>query len=156
YSGRQLAASGVRDLEQGSQRTGFHLHPADPDPGHQQILARVDATKRRESSPTRGTVAASWLCEPTGKVGERKRRRCHLQSSAAHRRENHQVADEIGLASGYKYTNYASQFQDPFAGYGQANKERLRSIAEKHDPSGVFQELSPGGFKVTKGAPQIL
>ncbi|KAK1702171.1 hypothetical protein BDP67DRAFT_378783, partial [Colletotrichum lupini] len=60
------------------------------------------------------------------------------------------VADEMGLASGYKYTNYASQFQDPFAGYGQANKERLRSIAEKHDPSGVFQDLSPGGFKVTK------
>ncbi|KAL0768481.1 hypothetical protein CaCOL14_009457 [Colletotrichum acutatum] len=66
------------------------------------------------------------------------------------------VADEMGLASGYKYTNYASQFQEPFAGYGQANKERLRSIAEKYDPSGVFQELSPGGFKVTKGAPQIL
>ncbi|KXH52976.1 FAD binding domain-containing protein [Colletotrichum nymphaeae SA-01] len=66
------------------------------------------------------------------------------------------VAEEMGLASGYKYMNYASQFQDPFAGYGQANKERLRSIAKKYDPSGVFQELSPGGFKVTKGAPQIL
>lgn len=66
------------------------------------------------------------------------------------------VADEMGLASGYKYTNYASQSQDPFAGYGQANKERLRLIAEKYDPNGVFQELSPGGFKVTKGAPQIL
>ncbi|KAK1500528.1 FAD binding domain-containing protein [Colletotrichum tamarilloi] len=66
------------------------------------------------------------------------------------------VADEMGLASGYKYMNYASQFQDLFDGYGQANKERLRSIAEKYDPSGVFQELSPGGFKVTKGAPQIL
>ncbi|KAL2876528.1 hypothetical protein SGCOL_008337 [Colletotrichum sp. CLE4] len=66
------------------------------------------------------------------------------------------VADEMGLASGYKYTNYASQFQDPFAGYGQDNKDRLRSISQKYDPTGMFQELSPGGFKVTKGAPQIL
>ncbi|KXH68837.1 FAD binding domain-containing protein [Colletotrichum salicis] len=53
-------------------------------------------------------------------------------------------------------TNKASQFQDPFAGYGQDNKYRLRSISQTYDPTGVFQELSPGGFKVTKGAPQTI
>ncbi|KAK1455762.1 FAD binding domain-containing protein, partial [Colletotrichum melonis] len=100
--------------------------------------------------------------QPLGFVNLRARWESAKDDDAIYRAQQrteeriNKVADEMGLDSGYKYTNYVSQFQDPFAGCGQANKERLRSIAEKYDPSGAFQELSPGGFKATKGAPQIL
>ncbi|KAH7018783.1 FAD binding domain-containing protein, partial [Ilyonectria destructans] len=66
------------------------------------------------------------------------------------------VAKERGLYNGCKYTNYASQFQDPFSGYGKANRKRLLDIAKMYDPDRVFQTLQPGGFKITKGAPQVL
>ncbi|KAL0933234.1 FAD binding domain-containing protein [Colletotrichum truncatum] len=66
------------------------------------------------------------------------------------------AAKERGLYNEYKYTNYASQFQDPFSGYGKANKKRLLDIAKKYDPEGVFQILEPYGFKITKGSPQTL
>ncbi|KAH6974656.1 hypothetical protein BKA56DRAFT_591608 [Ilyonectria sp. MPI-CAGE-AT-0026] len=65
------------------------------------------------------------------------------------------AAKQRGLYSIFKYTNYASQFQDPFLGYGSVNKKRLLKIAQKYDPAGVFQTLVSGGFKLTKG-PQHL
>lgn len=51
------------------------------------------------------------------------------------------------------YMNYASQFQDPVAGYGSQSKERLLAVSEKYDPQGVFQDLQPGYFKLDKGPP---
>jgi FAD/FMN-containing dehydrogenase len=57
-------------------------------------------------------------------------------------------AQEMGLRHRYLYTNYASQFQNPMAGYGTKNLERLKSIARKYDPEGVFQSLQPGYFKL--------
>ncbi|KAF2150193.1 FAD binding domain protein [Myriangium duriaei CBS 260.36] len=53
-----------------------------------------------------------------------------------------------GLQSDYLYMNYASQYQDVIASYGTANKQRLISIADKYDPTGLFQKLSPGFFKL--------
>ncbi|KAI8214233.1 Bifunctional solanapyrone synthase [Colletotrichum sp. SAR 10_76] len=61
------------------------------------------------------------------------------------------AARERGLYNGFKYTNYASQFQDPFTSYGAENKARLLKIAKEYDPEGVFQKLVSGGFKLTHG-----
>jgi hypothetical protein len=58
-----------------------------------------------------------------------------------------------GLASDFIYMNYASPWQDPLASYGAANLERLRQVAKVYDPTGVFQRLQPGYFKLEGGAP---
>ncbi|TEA13088.1 Bifunctional solanapyrone synthase [Colletotrichum sidae] len=65
------------------------------------------------------------------------------------------AARERGLYNGYKYTNYASQFQDPFTGYGADNKARLLKLSKDYDPDGVFQKLVSGGFKLTRGPEQL-
>ena len=58
-----------------------------------------------------------------------------------------------GLDNDYIYMNYASQFEDPIASYGAANVERLLGISRKYDPTGVFQNLHPGHFKLAQGPP---
>ncbi|KAJ5113447.1 hypothetical protein N7456_001981 [Penicillium angulare] len=57
-------------------------------------------------------------------------------------------AKELGLDHQYLYMNYASQFQDPIRGYGEANVARLKQIARIYDPTEVFQRLQPGYFKL--------
>lgn len=61
-------------------------------------------------------------------------------------------AESRGLAVDYIYMNYASQFQAVVPSYGATNQAKLKSIAKKYDPTGVFQELQPGYFKLD-GAP---
>ncbi|KAF4947628.1 hypothetical protein FSARC_13930 [Fusarium sarcochroum] len=61
-------------------------------------------------------------------------------------------ARKRGLGNDYIYMNYASQYQDVIAGYGSTNKAKLKKIAKKYDPNGVYQRLQPGYFKL-EGAP---
>ena len=61
-------------------------------------------------------------------------------------------AKEMQIDEDYIYMNYASQYQDVIGSYGVSNKDRLKSIAAKYDPTGVFQDLQPGWFKLD-GAP---
>ncbi|KAI4921219.1 uncharacterized protein J4E92_008208 [Alternaria infectoria] len=58
------------------------------------------------------------------------------------------AAKAKGKANEYLYMNYASPWQDPVAGYGPANKARLQAISKKYDPTGVFEILQPGYFKL--------
>lgn len=58
-----------------------------------------------------------------------------------------------GLFIEYVYMNYASEYQDVLKSYGEENYGKLRAIAEKYDPSAVFQKLMPGYFKFG-GAPR--
>ncbi|KAF9894028.1 hypothetical protein FE257_009000 [Aspergillus nanangensis] len=62
-------------------------------------------------------------------------------------------AKSLGLYHEYIYMNYASQFQDVLPGYGAANLAKLQKIAAKYDPTGVYQKLQPGYFKLSGGAP---
>lgn len=48
----------------------------------------------------------------------------------------------------FKYMNYAHNEQDVIASYGQKNKDFLKAVAARYDPTGVFQKLQPGGFKL--------
>jgi hypothetical protein len=48
----------------------------------------------------------------------------------------------------YLYMNYASPYQNPVAGYGATNQEKLKAISKKYDPKGVFERLQPGYFKL--------
>ncbi|KAL4879682.1 hypothetical protein BJY04DRAFT_208584 [Aspergillus karnatakaensis] len=60
-------------------------------------------------------------------------------------------AKSRGVDNNFVYMNYASRFQDVVSSYGDANKARLRDIASKYDPRGVYQTLQPGYFKLTHG-----
>jgi FAD/FMN-containing dehydrogenase len=57
-------------------------------------------------------------------------------------------ANEMGIYEEYIYMNYASQFDDVIASYGAENKARLIEVSRKYDPTGVFQRLVPGYFKL--------
>ncbi|TVY27910.1 Bifunctional solanapyrone synthase [Lachnellula hyalina] len=45
--------------------------------------------------------------------------------------------------------NYAHPTQEVFQNYGKGNVEKIREVAAKYDPDGVFQYLCPGGFKIS-------
>jgi len=59
------------------------------------------------------------------------------------------AAKAKGKATDYLYMNYASPWQDPVAGYGPANQAKLKAISKKYDPTGVFEVLQPGYFKLS-------
>jgi hypothetical protein len=48
------------------------------------------------------------------------------------------------------YLDYADTTQDPLKSYGSENVEKMKAAAKKYDPFGVFQDLVPGGFKISK------
>ena len=52
----------------------------------------------------------------------------------------------------YIYMNYASQFQAVVPSYGKKSHAKLKAVARRYDPKGVFQRLQPGYFKLD-GAP---
>ncbi|KAL2862921.1 FAD-binding oxidoreductase [Aspergillus lucknowensis] len=59
------------------------------------------------------------------------------------------LAEGEGLASRYRYMNYAAAtWQDPIAGYGEESLEHLYRMSRKYDPRKVFQEKVRGGFKL--------
>lgn len=60
------------------------------------------------------------------------------------------IAKDKGTYSPFVYVNYAGPNQQPLCGYGHENVEALRKAARKYDPSGVFQTLMPGGFKISQ------
>lgn len=45
--------------------------------------------------------------------------------------------------------NYAHPTQEVFRNYGKKNVEKIREVAARYDPEGVFQHLCPGGFKIS-------
>lgn len=55
-----------------------------------------------------------------------------------------------GTAVDYLYLNYADKDQNPLLAYGAKNVEFMKTVAKKYDPSGVYQKLLPGGFKISK------
>jgi len=57
-------------------------------------------------------------------------------------------AKEKGQLHPFLYQNYAAEWQDVFAGYGEENRAKLRSVQKKYDPQDVFQRLQSGYFKV--------
>ncbi len=60
------------------------------------------------------------------------------------------AAKRLGTYEEFVYLNLAAQFQDPIRAYGEDNVQFIRRVAVKYDPAGVFQRLTPGGFKISK------
>lgn len=55
-----------------------------------------------------------------------------------------------GTAVDYLYLNYADKDQDVLSAYGADKVTFMKKAAGKYDPSGVFQEMVPGGFKISE------
>ncbi|CAK7237138.1 hypothetical protein SEUCBS140593_009856 [Sporothrix eucalyptigena] len=62
----------------------------------------------------------------------------------------HAYAASVGGDNEYIYLDYADETQDPLGSYGAANVAKMRAVARKYDPTGVFQHMVPGGFKISK------
>jgi hypothetical protein len=60
------------------------------------------------------------------------------------------TAKRNGTDIPFVYANYASRDQNPLASYGEANLAKLKEIAGKYDPQGVFQTLQNGGWLLSK------
>ncbi|KAA8618427.1 GlcD FAD-FMN-containing dehydrogenase [Pyrenophora tritici-repentis] len=58
-----------------------------------------------------------------------------------------------GTLENWQYLNYADSYQNPLGNYGDENVAKILAAAREFDPTGVFQEQTPGGFKITKAAP---
>ncbi|KAF5870590.1 putative fad binding domain containing protein [Botrytis fragariae] len=59
------------------------------------------------------------------------------------------VAGNLGVTNPFIYLNYAGQRQNPLAGYGEGNIEKMRALSRKYDRQGTFQKLVKGGFKIS-------
>lgn len=55
-----------------------------------------------------------------------------------------------GALNEFQYLNYADGNQNPIAGYGTANVDKLIKVSRKYDRDGVFQNLVRGGFKLPR------
>lgn len=53
-----------------------------------------------------------------------------------------------GATNSYIDMNHAKGSQKVLQSYGSGNYGFLQTTAKKYDPSGVFQKLMPGGFKL--------
>lgn len=58
-------------------------------------------------------------------------------------------ARRLGAYHPYKYMNYAAEWQDPIASYGEGSVEMLSRVSKHVDPKGVFREDVPG-FKIPR------
>ncbi|KAF2093744.1 FAD binding domain-containing protein [Rhizodiscina lignyota] len=63
-----------------------------------------------------------------------------------------QKAKEMGVWNEYLYLNYGLRHenytQDVITSYGQASQSMLKSVSKQYDPTGIFQNDVPGGFKL--------
>ncbi|KAJ0425371.1 hypothetical protein BJY00DRAFT_274133 [Aspergillus carlsbadensis] len=55
-------------------------------------------------------------------------------------------ARELDAYEPFLYLNYAAEWQDPVASYGEQSVERLRRVSKEVDPAGVFREVK--GHKI--------
>ncbi|KAH8724638.1 hypothetical protein GQ44DRAFT_727706 [Phaeosphaeriaceae sp. PMI808] len=58
-------------------------------------------------------------------------------------------AKSIGANNSYLYLGYADGAQGRVTSYGMDNVQKMKTAGEKYDPSGVFQNLVSGGFKIS-------
>lgn len=59
-------------------------------------------------------------------------------------------AEDIIRNVEFRYLNYSDISDDPLGTYGDDNVKKMREVANKYDPTGVFQTRVPGGFKISK------
>ena len=59
-----------------------------------------------------------------------------------------------GKDNDWIYLNYALADQDVLGSYGAENIALMQAASKKYDPTGVFQKLVPGGYKIANARPK--
>jgi hypothetical protein len=59
------------------------------------------------------------------------------------------AGNKLGVNVPFIYMNYADKPQDVLSGYGTNNLRKMAAASRKYDPNGVFQNLVPGGWKIS-------
>lgn len=60
------------------------------------------------------------------------------------------LAAESSLMLDYQFMNHAGPLQTVLDSYGPTNLDRLRSVAQTYDPTGLLQNLQNDGFLLRK------
>ncbi len=60
------------------------------------------------------------------------------------------LAAQKGKSARYRFTNYGYKTQRILEGYGKDSLANLRAVSNKYDPQGFFQNVVPGGFKLSQ------
>ncbi|KAL4974751.1 hypothetical protein BDW66DRAFT_81006 [Aspergillus desertorum] len=66
------------------------------------------------------------------------------------------IKDDARRLNSYEpflYLNYAADWQDPIASYGEKSIEMLKRVSRNVDPEGVLRGCLPGGFKIPLECP---
>ena len=50
----------------------------------------------------------------------------------------------------FLYMGDSSRDQNPIAGYGVTNVDKLKAVSQKYDPNQIFQTLQNNGFLLSK------
>lgn len=61
-----------------------------------------------------------------------------------------QLGEQRNLYLPFVYMGDSSRDQNPIAGYGAANVDKLKAVSQKYDPTQFFQTLQNGGFLLSK------
>lgn len=61
-----------------------------------------------------------------------------------------ELGEERGLYLPFLYMGDSSRDQNPIAGYGVNNVEKLKAVSKKYDPAQIFQTLQNNGFLLSK------
>lgn len=54
-----------------------------------------------------------------------------------------------GLGMRHRFLNYTFGSQKILEGYGAVNVAKFKAASKKYDPTGFFQTMAPGGFKIS-------
>ncbi|KIL84642.1 fad binding domain-containing protein [Fusarium avenaceum] len=72
------------------------------------------------------------------------------QIVAATNKRIEDFAERVGSLSKLRYLPYSDPRQNVLESYGEANVKHIKETANKYDPDGFFQEMVPGGFKISR------
>lgn len=60
------------------------------------------------------------------------------------------LGEERGLCLPFLYMGDSSRDQNPIAGYGVTNVEKLKAVSQKYDRAQIFQTLQNNGFLLSR------
>lgn len=130
--------SGVRDIN--GLTWSLSLEPLPPN-----IYQRSAAANAMGLANRMGTRVVCLLSNAWADHADNER---VYAASAALLAAIEKAARSLNADDPYIYLDYAAEWQDPIASYGDASVRQLQELRARVDPKGVFTHLVPGGFKI--------
>lgn len=87
-----------------------------------------------------------WLC--CTYVKEKKDEPLLRKHASKMTKDLEAFAKSIDALLPWQYINYADPTQKPLASYGEESLAFMRAVSAQYDPTGVFQKMMSGGFRL--------